>query len=173
MELRFFELEQTVSKASRLSGEKPLSLAVAGASELLEKAPENSRYADLRVALYRSLLSRPEEGFSEPADRITMGRQLDRALSACGGDWYLWMNQSLVRGYLGDEDGARFGFLRAMIRMPLYALVYGDHAAVLEFQGSPSKALHYARIASRFKDAQGLDPVVRRLEKKAAEGAHP
>jgi hypothetical protein len=173
MELRFFELEQTVSKASRLPGEKPLSLAVAGASELLEKAPENSRYADLRVALYRSLLSRPEEGFSEPADRITMGRQLDRALSACGGDWYLWMNQSLVRGYLGDEDGARFGFLRAMIRMPLYALVYGDHAAVLEFQGSPSKALHYARIASRFKDAQGLDPVVRRLEKKAAEGAHP
>lgn len=173
LELRFFHLEETLSKAARFSGDNPLCLAAVEACELLEKAPDNSRYADLRIALYRKMLSRPEEGFSELAERITLERQLDRVLSEGGEDWYLWMNQSLVRGYLGDEDGAQSGFLQAMVRMPLFALVYGDHAAVLEFQGNQSKALHYARIASRFKDTQGVDPLIRRLEEKAAEGSRP
>ena len=170
-EFRFFRLEQALSENRRSLGVQTLVWAAADARALLAEEPENSRYADLRIALYRTMLSKPEPDFSELSDRIVLKQQLDRTLRRGGGDWYLWMNQSLLLGYLGNEEGSRWAFLQAMVRMPLFALVYGDHAAVLEFQEDPVAALHYGRIATRFKDALGMELLMRRLELKTA-GPH-
>jgi O-antigen ligase len=171
-ELQFFRLEQTFSSA-RSSEVQSLVPAAVDANRLLAEIPENTRYADLRVALYRTMLSRSEAGFREPNDRLEISRQLDCTLVTNSGDWYLWMNQSFLLGYLGDQEGSRAAFLQAMIRMPLFALSYGDHAAVLESQGETEIALHYALIASRFKDAQGLEPLTRRLQEKRAKEVLP
>ena len=172
-EFRFFRLEQSLTDAARLPGEHSLAQASVEASRLLSEVPDSTRYADLRVSLYRTMLSRPEGDYNEPADRIMLRRQLDRTLPLSGGDWYLWMNHSFLLGHLGDEVGAREAFLQAMMLMPLYSQVYGDYAAVMEFQDEPSIALHYARVASRFKDAQGIEALVRRLEEKTAGGVLP
>jgi hypothetical protein len=143
------------------------------AARLLSEVPDSTRYADLRVSLYRTMLSRPESDYNEPADRIILRRQLDRALPLSGGDWYLWMNHAFLLAHLGDEVGARGAFLQAMVLMPLYSQVYGDYAALMEFQDEQSIALHYARVASRFKDALGMETLVRRLEEKTAGGVLP
>jgi O-antigen ligase len=165
-ERRFFHLEQTLEATSSSAEATRWMEAATDARRLLSEVPDNSRYADLRVALYRTMLSRPEGDFNEPADRIALERQLNRTLSADPGNWYLWMNQSFLLGHLGDEEGGRKAFLQAMVRMPLFTQVYRDHAALLEESDDPLAALHYGRIASRFKDAQGLHPLLRRLESK-------
>jgi len=172
-EFRFFRLEQSMTDVARLPGGHSLAQASVEANRLLSEVPDSTRYADLRVSLYRTMLSRPESDYNEPADRIMLRRQLDRALPLSGGDWYLRMNQAFLLGHLGDEAGARVAFLQAMVLMPLYSQVYGDYAAVMEFQDDPSIALHYARVASRFKDAQGMETLVRRLEGKTAGGVLP
>ena len=172
-ESRFFCLEQSLTEAALSSGQHSLVQASVEANRLLSEVPDSTRYADLRASLYRTMLSRPESEYNEPADRIMLRRQLDLALPLSGGDWYLWTNHSFLLGHLGDEVGAREAFLQAMVRMPLYSMVYGDYAAVMEFQGESIIALHYAHIASRFKDTQGMESLVRRLEEKTAGGVHP
>lgn len=167
-ERRFFNLEQTLASSVSPAGSRSLNPVATAAGELLAGSPGNSRYADFRVALYRTMLSKPGNNSSEPADRLELGRQLQRTLPLTGGDWFLWMNYGYLLGHLGEEEGSRNAFLRAMVRMPLYALVYTDRAAVLEDLGDPVAALHWARIASRFKDAQGSEQTIRRLETKTA-----
>jgi O-antigen ligase len=175
-ERRFFGLERILEEDRRLPGSLPLAPAAAEAATLLEEEPGNSRYADLRSAIYRMLVSLPENGFREPADRAALGRQLERTLlseDGNGADWYLWMNQSFVLGHLGDEEGSRRAFLRAMVLMPLFSMVYQDHASVLEDLEDSNLALHYARIASRLKGPQGVNPMIQRLEGKTKWDLHP
>jgi len=141
--------------------------AASDAGHLLDGDPGNGRYADLRVALHRFLISRPEPGFSEMRDGIALLRQLQPFLGTDGGDWYLRMNHSFILGRLGDDEASRRALLQAMVRMPLYAQVYQDHAALPGVAGDTVEALHYGRIAGKFKDAQGLEAMIRRLEDKS------
>lgn len=170
-ELRYFHLEQYLAASSSSPGGHPVVQAAADADQLLSEVPDNSRYADMRVALHRMLVSMPEDGFSETDAGIALLRRLGRVLDSDGGNWYLRMNQSFILWRLGDEEGGRRAFLRAMVRMPLYAMVYQDHAALLELQGEPADALHYGRIAQRFKDAGGLEPLIRRMEDTMSSGS--
>jgi hypothetical protein len=144
---------------------KELAEASEKASLVLGKQP-GARLAALRTNLYRKQYALGTMGvFREPDESLLLERQLAQTAVLDRGDWYVHLARSQVISRLGEEEGAHREFLQAMVRLPLYALVYQDYALALEASGNLREALHYYRIGSRFQDAAPRWPRIKELEK--------
>lgn len=165
-ERSLFAIEEVAAKpAGSLSG-KELAEASATASSLFEKNPDSARVAAVRANLYRMQCSLGARGLlHEPYDSVLFQRELEKTASLDQGDWFVHLVLSEAMARLGDDEGAQREFLQAMVRLPLYALVYQEHAATLEVFGDPREALRYYRIAARFQDGGKLWPRIKELEK--------
>lgn len=171
-ERSLFAIEEVAAKPVASLGGKELAEASATASSLLEKNPASARVAAVRANLYRMQCSLGAGGLlHEPYDSVLLQRQLEKTSSLDPGDWYVRLVLSGVMARLGDDEGSQREFLEAMVRLPLYALVYQEHAATLEGFGNPREALRYYRIAFRIQYARELLSKIKELEKTTGSSA--